>query len=836
VAVKCAKCQLENPETSLFCSGCGAKLSAAKDLSLFQTETLQTPVHELTTGSTFAGRYQIIEELGKGGMGRVYKVFDTKIKEKVALKLIRPDIASDKDTIERFSNEIRLSRRIGHRNVCRMFDIGEAEGAHFITMEYVSGEDLKSLIRRVKQLTTGTAISIARQACEGLEEAHRLGVVHRDLKPGNIMIDKDGNARIMDFGIARSLYGKGITGAGVMIGTPEYMSPEQVEGKEVDQRSDIYSLGIILYEMLTGRVPFEGDTPFSVGVKHKSEIPRSPKELNPQMPEDLSRLILRCLEKDKVKRYQTAGEITADLDRIDKGLPTIERFVPERKPFTSREITVKFQLKKLVVPAAALILLALAAVIAGKMFLKKETGPVASAKKSIAVLPFEDLSPNQDRKYLCEGFAETLINALTNVEGLWVPAKTSAFFFQGKTRDIREIGQKLGVENVLEGSIQVAGDNLRVTARISSAQDGRQVWSQIYPRKLEDVFAIQDEIAREIVKALKIQLLGEKEPSLVKNYTENLQAYNLYLQGRHFWNKRTAGDIKKALDYYEQAIALDPNYALAYVGLADSYSLLPEYGGTPNKEVLPKAKAAVSKALALDDMLAEAHTSLANILSKEWDWAGAEREFRRAIELNPNYATAHHWYYILLSNTGRLDEARLEAKRALELDPLSLIINVCWADTFFVGKDYDQAVRESLRTLEIGPDFGEARWLLGLCYAEKGMYEEAIAEFQKVRTLSGNPYYGLGFLGNAYALAGKKDRALEVISNLQELSKQGYSVYYDIAFVYHGLNDKARVFEYLEKAYEEREDGMSFLKIYPAWEGLRSDPRFKSLLKRMNLE
>jgi serine/threonine protein kinase len=353
MGVKCPKCQYKNPDDTLFCGKCGTQLPSPEEAKV--TETLETPKEELTTGSTFAERYQIIEELGKGGMGRVYKVIDTEINETVALKLLKPEISVDNKTIERFRNELKTARKISHKNVCRMYHLGKHEGASFITMEYIQGEDLKRLIRKVGQLNVGRAISIAKQVCEGLEEAHRLGVIHRDLKPSNIMVDEEGNARIMDFGIARSLGAKGITGAGVMIGTPEYMSPEQVEGKEVDQRSDIYSLGIILYEMVTGRVPFEGDTPFTIGMKHKGEMPKNPKELNTQIPDSLSRVILRCLEKNKEKRCQRAGEVRSELADIEKGIPTTERIVPKRKSITSKEITVKFGLKKLFIPVSVFI-------------------------------------------------------------------------------------------------------------------------------------------------------------------------------------------------------------------------------------------------------------------------------------------------------------------------------------------------------------------------------------------------------------------------------------------------------------------------------------------------
>jgi serine/threonine protein kinase/tetratricopeptide (TPR) repeat protein len=835
--MKCPECHFNNPSDSKFCKECGTQLIPSEHASISPTKTLETPTEEITRGTTFAGRYEIIEELGKGGMGKVYRVVDKKLNEEVAMKLVKPEIASDKKTLERFSNELKLARKIVHKNVARMFDLNEEKGTHYITMEYVRGEDLKRLIRKIGQLSTGQVIPIAKQICEGLAEAHRLGVVHRDLKPQNIMVDEEGNARIMDFGIARSLKAKGITGAGVMIGTPEYMSLEQVEGKEVDQRSDIYSLGVILYEMVTGKVPFEGDTPFTIGMKHKSEIPKDPKALNAQIPEDLNRLILKCLEKDKETRYQNTAEIISELEKIEKGLPTTERIVPGRKPLTSREITVKFTLRKLLIPGLVVAALIVAAVIIiWRVLPKREAVPAKSGKHSIAVLPFVDLSPKKDYEYLCEGIPETLINALTRIKDLRVPARASAFSFRGKEQEIKEIGQKLNVDTVLRGSIQVIGDRLRITPQLISIADGSYVWSDSYDRKLEDVFAIQDEMAREIVKSLKIKLLGEKEAPLVKNYTENLQAYNLYLQGRYFWNKRTGEDLKKAIAFLNQAIEIDSNYALAYVGLADCYLLLPEYGRIPKKEVLPKAKAAVSKALEIDDKLAEAHTSLAMIMRYESDFVGAEREFKRAIELNPNYATGHHWYGDSLEAKGRLDEALEEIKRALQLDPLSLIINMALGEIFYCKREYDQAIQQYSKTLELDPNFAVGRQGLGECYRQKGMFEEAIAEFQKARILYGNSPYGLGDLGNAYALSGEKTKAVEVLTNLKELSEQGYSLNYDIAFIYCGLGDKEKAFEWLEKAYKEKEEGMEYLKVDPAWESLRSDPRFKSLLKRLNLE
>jgi len=831
VATKCPKCQTDNPETLKFCGECGTQLiPLSRDVRPKVTETLQTAIQELTTGSIFAGRYQIIEELGKGGMGRVYKVFDQEVQAKMALKLIKPEISADKNTIDRFRNELKIARDISHKNICRMYDLGREGGNYFITMEYVSGEDLKSFIRRAKQLVVGTAIFIAKQVCEGLAEAHRVGVVHRDLKPGNIMIDKEGNARIMDFGIARSVSVKGITGAGVMIGTPEYMSPEQVEGKEVDRRSDIYSLGIILYEMLTGHVPFEGDTPFIVGVKQKSEIPKDPKELNAQIPQDLSRLILKCLEKDKEKRYQNADELKDNLEKIEKGIPTAERPIPKRKTVTSKPITLTVSRKKFFVPIS--ILAAIAAIAIGLWrFMPKHrtTLPPASSNPSIAVLPFTDLSPQKDQEYFCNGLAESLINALSKVKGLRVPAMTSTVPFKGEERDINEIAEKLNVNAVLRGSVQKAGNRLRITAQLINVADKSLLWSEQYSRDFNDLFSIQDEISFGIADKLKVNLLGEERQDLRKRFTENIKAYNLYLKGRYFWNKRTEDSLKMSIEYFEQAIDVDPNYALAYAGLADCYIILPFYSSWLPKEAYLKAREAAIRALELDSMLAEAHNSLAAVkLWYDWDWNASEREFKKSIELNAGLAIAHHWYAELLKSIGRFDEAIGEIKIALELDPLSPIINTNFGRYLDIAGRYDEALKQFRKTLEIDPEFENAHIGIGRVYLHKGMYKLAVEIFERTES---------PLLAYALMALSKKDEAQAVLEDFKEKSSRQYVDQYTFAVIYAALGEIDMAFEALEKAYQEHSINLvDYVYVDPFFDSIRPDPRFKSLMKKLNLE
>jgi TolB-like protein/Flp pilus assembly protein TadD len=651
------------------------------------------------------------------------------------------------------------------------------------------------------------------------------------------MIDKEGNARIMDFGIARTLKTKGITGSGVMIGTPEYMSPEQAERKEVDQRSDIYSLGVILYEMVTGILPFEGDTPLSIAMKHKSEMPKDPKELNTQIPDDLSRVIMRCLEKDREKRYQNVGEVRSELENIEKVIPTTERVVPKRKPRTSKEITVTFGLRRLLIPSLIVVAVAVAALIVWQLLPQKKTVSPPSERSSIAVLPFDDLSPGKDQGYLCDGLAESLINALTKIKDLRVPATTSSFSFRDKQRDIQEIGDKLNVKTVLRGSVQKAGNRVRITSQLIRISDESLLWSEQFNRNLEDVFAIQDEISLAIVDRLNVSLFGEEKAELLKRHTEDIEAYNMYLQGRYFWNKRTAEGLKKALEYFEKAIEKDLDYALAYAGVADSYLMLNAYAAIPPKEANMKAKDAALKALEIDNTLAEAHTSLAYIKMRyDRDSEGAERDYKKAIELNPSYATAHLWYGLYLKGMARSKESIEEIKKAHELDPFSLVINRVMGETFYYARQYDRAMEALQRTIEMNPNFSLAHLHLGKVYVQKSMYKEALVEFQKERDIFKGPDLSPeAWIGITYVRMGKKSEAQDILNDLMGRSNKTFGLG-ALAGLCFALGKKDQGFKWLEKGYEERSIVYWVLRDDMLFRSVRSDPRFKALLLKMNLE
>lgn len=829
--MKCPKCDFENPTDSRFCSKCGTQFPSYEEIYFAPTKTLETPIKELARGSLFAGRYEIIEELGKGGMGSVYKVFDKEIKENVALKLLDPVIAAEEQRIERFRNELKFARKITHRNVCRMHDLNKEEETYYITMEYISGEDLGSLLNRIGQFTVGKSILIAKQACEGLAEAYRLGIVHRDLKPQNIMIDREGNAHILDFGIARAFKTRKITDAGMIIGTPDYMSPEQADGEEVDGRTDIYSLGVVLYEMLTGKVPFEGETPLSIALKHKSEEPRDPREINSQIPAEVSHVILKCMEKDKERRYQTADELLSELNNIMEGLPTTERIIPRRKSSLERISKIKWRNYILYVGAAAFLILL---IVIGISLFKGGR----EAIESIAVLPLKNLSGDSEQEYFADGMTEALISNLTQLGALQrVISSTSVMQYKGVLKPLPEIARELNVDAIIEGSIMRSGQRVRITAQLIEAKTDRNIWSKSYERDMSDILAVQSEMARAIAKEIKIVVTPAEKALLARSRPTNPEAYQMYVKGRHFWKRRSEEDIKKAIDSFHQAIDIDPAYALAYVGLADAYNMLGRYSLASPKEIYPKAKAAALKALEIDETLAEAYTSLAFVKYRyDWDWFGAEADYNWAIGLNPSYATAHNWYGSLLMNIGRFNEALKEKKRAQELDPLSLHISTSLGALFYYSRRYDQAIKELKKVIDIDANFSAAHSYLGDAYLQKSLFEDAIKEYQMAVTSSGGMVVYIAALGHSYAVAGKRDEALKILNELLEQSKKMYVPKYEIALIYAGLGEKDKAFEFLEKAYVDRASFLVIFKVDPRLDGLRSDPRFTALQERIGLE
>jgi serine/threonine-protein kinase len=835
--IKCPRCHADNPPETKSCQHCGLLLDAADKMPISQTKTIETPIDELTRGATFAERYEIIEELGRGGMGKVYRAEDTKTEEELAIKLIKPEIAADRRTLERFSNEIALAHKISHRNVCRMYHLGEEKGTHFITMEYVPGEDLRSFIRRSGQLSIGTAIRIAKQICEGLSEAHRVKVVHRDLKPSNVMIDKEGHAKIMDFGIAQSHRTKGITGTGVVIGTPEYMSPEQAEAKDVDHRSDLYSLGVIFYEMVTGQVPFAGDTPLSIALKHRSESPTAPKELNHHIPDQLNQLILKCMTKNLEDRFQSSGEILSELAEIEKSIPAAQKESARKKPLTSKEITVSFRMKKIFIPALFLLVFAVIVLVIWHPWSREAVLSSTPLRPSVGVLPFEDWSPEKDQGYLCDGMAESLILALSRVNGLRVPARTSSFSFREKEKNIAEIGEKLGVESILEGSLQKLGNTIRVTAALINVANESVIWSNQWNEDLDDVFKIQDEIALTVVDKLKVHLFREEKSNLTKRYTDNVEAYELYLKGRLLWNKRTPQDMKDSLRYYEEAIEKDPLFALAYAGLADSYNKIIGWLVLPPNEIALKAKAAAKKALEIDSDLVQAHSALAYITYiYDLDLDKAEQGFKKALELDPNYAAAHGDYSELLVGMKRFEEANKEARKALELDPLSLRNTNAPAWFSFYEKKYDQSIQQCRRVIEMAPTFVPVRLCLGWNYEQKGMFDQAIQQFEKVLELSPGFTIAVTFIGRSYALSGRTDKAYEVIDELISQSKEKYVSPFFMAIIYTALREKDDAFLWLEKAFEEPHYWLAMFNVLPWFDSLRDDPRMAALLRKIGLE
>jgi len=717
--MKCSKCNSENPDGTRFCGHCGAQLFPAEEITSAPTETIQAAKKELNTGSTFARRYQVIEEIGKGGMGKVYKVLDTELNEKVALKLLSPEIVADKETIERFRNELKFARKITHKNVCRMYDLSREEGAYYITMEFVPGENLKSTIRRIGQLPVGKSISIAKQVCEGLVEAHKLGVMHRDLKPQNIMVDEEGNARIMDFGIARSLKTKGITDAGVIIGTPEYMSPEQAEVKEVDQRSDIYSLGVILYEMVTGKVPFEGDTALSIAMKHKSEEPQPPKEVNAQIPEDLNSLILRCMEKDKAKRYQKAEELLSELTQIDKGISTTEKILVEKKPKAEvpRKPFQAFLIPAIITLAAIIVIVSF--LFFGRILRKGKPEAEALAhpelKKKIVVLPFENLGLPED-EYFAAGMTEEITSRLAAVSSLGVISRSSAVQYDRKGKMMKQIGEDFGAAYVLEGTVRwdhgPEGKNrVRVTPQLIRTADDTHLWSASYDRVIDDIFAVQSEIAEQVIGQLDITLMEPERRGLNTKPTGNIEAYQAYLRGLDYIYRPDYSEenYRMAVEMLERAVELDPNFTLAHAELSFAYSQLYHFGYDRTEECISKAKAAIDQALELQPELPEVHMHLGNYyyyVHKDYDQA--LEEFAIAERGLPNDTRIFESISYIWRRQGKFKESISPLKRALELSPQDAGMALNLAITYATLRGYKEAEHYYSRSIFLAPDQAEA--------------------------------------------------------------------------------------------------------------------------------
>ena len=759
--MKCPKCHSANPADSTYCSKCATPLSSSKVKPISVTKTLEMPTKELSIGSTFAGRYQIIEEIGRGGMGRVYKALDKDVEEKVALKLLNPEIAADEKIIKRFRNELKFARKITHKNVCRMFDLNEEEGTPYITMEYVPGEDLKSSVRRMGQLTIGKAVSVAKQICEGLAEAHRLGVVHRDLKPQNIMIDSEGNAHIMDFGIALSVETKGVTEAGMIIGTPEYMSPEQVEGKQADKRSDVYSVGVIIYEMVTGRVPFEGDTALSIALKHKSEVPRSPKQLNDLIPLDLNRLILKCMEKDKEKRFRGADELLSELLNIEQGLPTQERVIPKRIPFTAREITVQFKMKKIFVPVAVVVGLIITGLVIWQLIPQKQAVPVSfpSDKPSLSIMYFENLTGDNNLDHWKKAISDLLITDLTQSKYIKVMSAESLFNTLSKmnmqeaksySSDVlKEIAAQGGVEHVLVGKIMKSADAFRIDTVLQKASTGEIIGSERVEGKGEEsFFPMVDELTTKIKRSFKLsaeEIAGDIDKEVGRITTSTPEALKYYVDARKYHNK---GDYNQSIQLMKKAVAIDPDFAMAYKGIASSYSNL----SNDSEE-----RKYLQKALDLIDRVSDREQYL---IQGDFYWQIEEtydkaiKAYTKLVKLYPDDEVANINLAILYRDLDEWDKSaeRFEVLKMTGAKSIFIYMNL--AIVYWYKGDYEKAGEVLERYLNNISDNVLINGLLAYNYLFQERYDRALVEVDKAISLDPTIYRNLYIKGDIYHIKG----------------------------------------------------------------------------------
>jgi serine/threonine-protein kinase len=776
--------------------------------------------------------YQVMEKLGQGGMGEVYLAQDTQLRRSVALKLLPVQFTKDEDRLERFEQEAYAASALNHPNIITIHEIGQAGDSHFIATEFVDGQTLRQRLTSRMRLTE--VLDVITQVASALAAAHAAGIWHRDVKPENVMLRPDGLVKVLDFGLAKLAErsspgtdaealtaGKVDTDPGIVMGTAQYMSPEQARGLKIDSRTDIFSLGVVLYEMVAGRAPFEGATATDLIISIVEKEPAQLSRYISDVPAELQRIVSKALRKDRETRYQTAKDLLTDLKSLREELEfeaKLERSgqsnvpsggvvapggaqlgVAEREPAVSTE---KKDALRTTSSAEYLVsevrhhkgfaLLALAIlIIAGAAYLYFAGS--GKAIDSVAVLPFVNASADPDAEYLSDGITESLINSLSLVSRIKVIARTSVFRYKGRETDPRAVGRELGVRAVLTGRVMQRGDNLSISAELIDARDNSHLWGEQYHRKLADLMAVQEEIATEMSEKLRVKLSGEEQQRLTKSYTDNAEAYQHYLKGRYYWEKTTEESAKKSMEHFQRAIEIDPNYALAYVGLADGHLGLQFHSSAAPKDGYQRAKAAVVRAQEIDDTLAEVHASLGEIRSHyEWDFPGAEREYKRAIQLKPNYALAHWWYGVYLSAMGRHQEAIAEAKRAQELEPLSVLISDVVGYIHLQARQYDQSIEELRNALELDPNFAIARNDRGGAYLQKGKYEEAITEISKAVVLSGGEPIYVSELGYAYAVTGQRDEAVKRLDQLKEMSKGRYVGPSHIALIYVVLGKKIR--------------------------------------------